>query len=85
MLNDSDKKTQAGKYTIVQNILLSRNIWGSFYQYGLTLIPAWISNHKPNKAWDGITYSFPNFNGAIVEVWGWISNFILHYTMDVIT
>ena len=28
--------------------------------------------------WDKITYPFPNFNGAAVEVWEWISNFISH-------
>ena len=26
----------------------------------LTWIAAWISNHMPNKMWDGITYAFPN-------------------------
>ena len=34
--------------------------------------------------WDGITYPFPNFNGATVEVWEWISNIIPHFLMDVI-
>ena len=34
----------------------------------LTLIPAWISNHKPSNVWDEITYPFLNFNGATVEV-----------------
>ena len=29
---------------------------------------------------DEITYPFPNFNGATVEVWEWISNFITHFT-----
>ena len=28
---------------------------------------------------------FSNFNGATVEFWEWISNFISHFTMDVIT
>ena len=32
-----------------------------------------------------ITYPFPNFNGANVEVWEWISDFILHIIMGVIT
>ena len=27
-------------------------------------------------AWGEITHPFPNFNGAAIEVWGWISNFI---------
>ena len=34
----------------------------------LTLIPAWISHHMFSKVWDEITYPFPNFNGATVEV-----------------
>ena len=37
-----------------------------------------------SKAWDGITYPFPNFNGAIVEVWEWISNLIPNFAMGVI-
>ena len=32
-----------------------------------------------------ITYSSPNLNGATVEVWEWISNFIPHFTGHVIT
>ena len=44
-----------------------------------------ISNHKPNKVWDEITYPFPNFNGCTIEVWEWISNFIPHFIIDVIT
>ena len=35
--------------------------------------------------WDEITYSLPNFNGATIEVWEWISNFIPHFTGHVIT
>ena len=38
-----------------------------------------------SKVWDEITYSLPNFNGATVEVWEWISNFVPHIIMDVIT
>ena len=33
-----------------------------FYRHGLTLIPAWISNHMRTKVWDEITYPFSNFN-----------------------
>ena len=40
--------------------------WGPWYQHGLTLIPAWISNHKPSKVWGEITYPFPNFNGCTI-------------------
>ena len=43
-----------------------------------------MSNHKPSKVWDEINYPFPSFNDAIVEVWEWINNFILHFIMDII-
>ena len=43
------------------------------------------SNHMPGKMWDEITYPFSNFKGARCEVWEWISNFIPHVIMDVIT
>ena len=52
-------------------------------QHALNWIPAYISNHMPSKVWDEITYPFPNFNGAAVEVWEWISNFIPHFIMVV--
>ena len=44
-----------------------------------------LDQYMPNKVWDKISYPFPNFNGSTVEVWEWISNFILHILMDVIT
>ena len=34
--------------------------------------------------WNGINYPLPNFNGATVEVWEWMTNFIPHFIMDVI-
>ena len=52
--------------------------YGPFYSHGLT----WISNYMSSKACDEITYPFPNFNGAIVEVWEWISNFTPQFIMD---
>ena len=52
------------------NMLLSnQNTRGLFYQCGLTLIPAWISNHTQYTMWDEITHPFPIFSGATVEVW----------------
>ena len=39
----------------------------------------------PSKVWGEITYQFPNFNGAAVEIWEWTRNFIPHFIMDVIT
>ena len=38
------------------------DIWGPFYQHGLTLIPAWISNYIHYNVWDEVTYPFLNFN-----------------------
>ena len=35
--------------------------------------------------WDEITYPFPNFNGATVEVWVLINYFTPRFIMDVIT
>ena len=40
----------------------------------LTLIPGLISNYIHHNMWNEITYPFPNFNSAIVEVCEWISN-----------
>ena len=37
------------------------------------------------KVWDEITYPFPNFNRAAVDVWGRVSNFISHFTGRMIT
>ena len=50
-----------------------------FYQLGLTLMSAWISNQMRSNEWDIITYPSPNFNGTAVEVWGSISNFIPYF------
>ena len=35
--------------------------------------------------WDEITYPFLNLNGAAVEVWEWIGNFIPHFIEHMIT
>ena len=51
----------------------------------LTLIPACITNPIYYKMWDEIYNTFPNFNGATVDVWEWISNFITFFIMDLIT
>ena len=49
---------------------------GAFY--GLAITPIC-------EVLDEIIHPFPNFNGAAVEVWEWISNFIPHLTVHVIT
>ena len=48
---------------------------GVFYQYGITLISAWISNYIHDKMWDEITNPFPNLNNGTVEVCEWMSKF----------
>ena len=48
-------------------------------------ITTWMSNHIHYKVWNEITYPFINFNGVTVEVYEWISNFISHFTGQVIT
>ena len=58
---------------------------GPFYQHGLILMRACISNHVTSKVWDEFTDPSQNFNNATSEVWEWISNFIPHFKMDVIT
>ena len=58
---------------------------GPFYSHGLTLITVGTSNYMPSKVSDEITYPFLNFNGATSEVGELVNNFILHFTMDVIT
>ena len=50
-----------------------------------TFIPNMDNIHMFSKMWDEITYPFPNLNGRTVEVQEWISNFIPHFVMDVIT
>ena len=67
--------TKAGMYMAV----LSAQ--GPFLLTWLSLIPAWISNHRHRKVGDELTY----FNSATIEVWEWISNFIQRFMIDVIT
>ena len=59
--------------------------WDRFYWYGLTLIPARISNYIHHEMWGDKTYPFSNFNGATFEVWEWINNSMPHFNGHVIT
>ena len=43
-------------------------------------MPVWISKLIYCKVCDEITYPFPNFSRAAVEIWEWIINFVLHLT-----
>ena len=40
--------------------------------------PSMDNNYIHHRVWTGITYPFPNFNGAIIEFWEWIRNFSCH-------
>ena len=53
--------------------------WMSF-SYGFdNVLRDKINNYILSKMWVGFIYPFPNFNGATVEVWEWISSFIAHF------
>ena len=74
----------------VSNIKFMTSSWipipvATFYWHWLSLIPSCVTDHIHGKLWDGIIYSFLNFNGCTVEVSEWISNFIPRFIMDVIT
>ena len=47
-------------------------------------MPAWTINYTYHWVWDEITYLFPNFNAAAVEVKEWIINSTPHFTGYVI-
>ena len=68
--------------TILQHS--AKYCWALFYQHGLTLILAWISNYTHYNVWNQTTYPFLNFNGATVELHEWRSNFNPHFTEHVI-
>ena len=68
-------KLPADEYTPVREgrspsitIMTGEGTWGPLHKRGLTLISPWISNHMPSLVGGEITYLFPNFNGATVEV-----------------
>ena len=80
-VNRNFQLREADGITILWNHLRLSSVT---YSSGPPLL-TWISNCIHYKAWDEITYPFPNFNSATVEVWEWISNFIPHFTGHVIT
>ena len=56
-----------------------------FTDHGFILFPAWVSDYIHYKVRVEVTYSFPNFTGATVEVWECMNYFIPHFTGHVIT
>ena len=65
-------ETSSGLFTRLGNPDLRSPV----HWHGLTLIPVRLSSYIHYKIWDEMIYLFPNFNGATVEVWDWINNFI---------
>ena len=43
-----------------------------------------MNNCIPSNVQDKVSYPFPNFNGAAVEVLEWIINFIPRFIIDII-
>ena len=60
-------------------------------EHGITQVPSQLLHSEyglelyPIKARDEINYLFRKVNGATVEVWEWMSIFIPHFTVHVIT
>ena len=54
-------------------------------QYWFVFCEMLFSSCIKNVDLHGITYSFPNFNGCTIEVWEWISNYILNFTGHMIS
>ena len=70
----------------IQNLIYVTSVTAFlFHRLGSTSIPAWTTYRMPSEVWDAITYPFPNFIGYTTEVEEWVSNFIQHITIDVIT
>ena len=52
------------------SVLHSHNMGPRLLTWISLNFPEWINNHIYYEVWDEISHLFPNFNGAIVEVWG---------------
>ena len=64
---------------------MKNNLWNAFYWHWISSISAWMINDILNTVLEEITYPFSNFKNCTVEVWKWISDFILHIIFNVIT
>ena len=59
---------------------------GTFYKHVSTLTPAWICNYTLRKGGSKLLiHSQTSTVQPVIEGWEWISNFILHIVMDVIS
>ena len=73
---------QATSHYLNQCWLDYRRIYASLGINELISISAWMS-HMPSEAFGEISCPFLNFNSC--TVWEWISNFIPHFRIDIIT
>ena len=62
-------------------ILLQERTCDPLYKHEFS---AWINNHIHQKLFDEITYPFPIFNGAVVDICEWINNLITHFVWSLI-
>ena len=81
-LEEAVKQTMSKDIDVNSKVIAIR---GPLCLNGLTSIPAWISHYTHYNAWDKITYPFPSFNCAAIEVWERISNFVSHFSMELMT
>ena len=57
--------------------------WTCYKLPGTPLLTWWVSNHMPSKVGNEIICPFLSSNGATIEGWEWMSNFIPHFKIDV--
>ena len=61
-------------------------LMGPSHKHGLTLIPAWISNHMPITLWDEITHPFPNSKSVpLKHGYGWVISPTLYNRCNYLT
>ena len=49
--------------------------WNLLLKHGLIIIPAWRSNHMPDKVWGEITIQSTHFKGCTADVSEWLCKF----------
>ena len=77
--------TESSKYTLlISRVGLLKN---HYHHLGGKIRPGGhlTSDYTKYKVVDKITYPFPNFNGAAIAVWEYISNFIPPFTGHLFT
>ena len=73
------------KHSKAKTVCIFLGIYCTWIEINLALISNDIPSKCQCKMWDPLTDLFPNSEGCTVEVWEWISNFIPHFIMELIT